>query len=226
MSDQTPDPSVPSAAPAGWYPDPQNPGQQRYWDGSAWAAVAPPAPSAPVSAPVAGVTTSTNAIVGLVLAIVSWVVCPIIAAIVALVLARSSSKEIAASDGRVGGAGLNTATRIIAWLNIAISIVAGIVIAALAVFGVIFTANVAETLDPSINSRTGLADGQYALNPSTRITLMDECSYGGTASMPGNANLGDVTVYGQGPVECPNLTEVSAVLFEVRDGVARIISVE
>lgn len=226
MSDQTPDPSTPSASPAGWYPDPQNPGQQRYWDGSAWAAAAPPAPSAPASALVAGSTTSTNAVIGLVLAIVSWVVCPIIAAIVALVLAHTSSKEIAASEGRVGGAGLNTATRIIAWINIGVSIVAGLVIAALAVFGVIFSANVAATVDPSINSRTGLADGQYALNPSTRITLMDECSYGGTASMPGNANLGDVTVYGQGPVECPNLTEVSVVLFEVRDGVARIVTVE
>lgn len=227
MSEQTPDPSVPSAAPAGWYPDPQNPGQQRYWDGSAWAAAAaPPAPAAPGVAPVAGPTTSTNAIVGLVLAIVSWVVCPIIAAIVALVLAHSSDKEIKASGGTVGGAGLNTATRIIAWINIGVSIVAGLVIAALAAFGVIFSANVAATLDPSINSRTGLADGQYALSPSTRINLIDECSYGGTASMPGNANLGDVTVYGQGPVECPDLTQVTVVLFEVRDGVARIISVE
>jgi hypothetical protein len=26
----------PQAAPAGWYDDPQNPGQQRWWDGSAW----------------------------------------------------------------------------------------------------------------------------------------------------------------------------------------------
>ena len=227
MSDHTPDPSVPSAAPAGWYPDPQNPGQQRYWDGSAWAAAAaPPAPAAPGVAPVAGPTTSTNAIVGLVLAIVSWVVCPIIAAIVALVLAHSSDKEIKASDGTIGGAGLNTATRIIAWINIGFSIVAGLAIAALAGFGVIFSANVAATLDPSINSRTGLADGQYALSPSTRINLIDECSYGGTASMPGNANLGDVTVYGQGPAECPDLTQVTVVLFEVRDGVARIISVE
>jgi len=24
------------STPAGWYPDPQNPGQQRYWDGAAW----------------------------------------------------------------------------------------------------------------------------------------------------------------------------------------------
>jgi uncharacterized RDD family membrane protein YckC len=37
--------------PAGWYPDPQNAGQQRYWDGTAWseATQAPPggAPAAP-----------------------------------------------------------------------------------------------------------------------------------------------------------------------------------
>ena len=226
MSDQTPDPSVPSATPAGWYPDPQNAGQQRYWDGSAWMAAAPSAPAGPDPASVAGQTTSTNAIVGLVLAILSWVVCPIIAAIVALVLAHSSDKEIKASGGTVVGSGMNTATRIIAWINIGVSIVAGIVFAFLAVAGVIFGANVAATLDPSINSRTGLADGQYALSPSTRITLIDECSYGGTASIPGNANVGDVTVYGQGPVECPELTQVTVVLFEVRDGVARIVSVE
>lgn len=226
MTEQTPEPTtpgaspLPSAAPAGWYPDPRNPAQQRYWDGAAWTA------SAPAPAPAAGPTTSTNAVVGLVLAIVSWVMCPIIAAIVALVLASSSSREIAASEGRIGGAGLNTATRIIAWLNIGVSILAGIVIAVLAVLGVIFGANVAATLDPSINSRTGLADGQYALNPSRRVNLNDECSYGGAVSIPGNADLGDVTVYGRGPAECPDLTQVTVVLFEVRDGVARIISVE
>jgi uncharacterized RDD family membrane protein YckC len=39
------------STPAGWYPDPQNPAQQRYWDGAAWseatqpvAGGAPPAP--------------------------------------------------------------------------------------------------------------------------------------------------------------------------------------
>lgn len=218
MSEHTPEPAASSGAPAGWYPDPQNPAQQRYWDGAAWTASAP--------APAAGPTTSTNAVVGLVLAIVSWVICPIIAAIVALVLANSSSREITASQGRVGGAGLNTATRIIAWLNIGVSILAGIVIAVLAVLGVIFGANVVATLDPSINTRTGLADGQYALNPSRRVNLNDECSYGGTVSIPGNADLGDATVYGKGPVECPNLVEVTAVLFEVRGGVARIVSVQ
>ena len=29
--------------PAGWYPDPQNPGQQRYWDGTQWTQSAAPA---------------------------------------------------------------------------------------------------------------------------------------------------------------------------------------
>jgi len=56
--------------------------------------------------------------VGLVLAIISWLLCPVIPAIVALVLANRSSREIAESAGQVGGAGLNTATRIISWINI------------------------------------------------------------------------------------------------------------
>lgn len=41
-----------SNTPAGWYPDPENPGQQRYWDGTAWTQNFAPtagAPSQPVS---------------------------------------------------------------------------------------------------------------------------------------------------------------------------------
>jgi Protein of unknown function (DUF2510) len=37
------------AAPAGWYPDPDNPRAQRYWDGAAWAP--PPPPPPPAEAP-------------------------------------------------------------------------------------------------------------------------------------------------------------------------------
>ncbi len=50
MSDQS---GGPIQAPAGWYPDPEHPGQSRYWDGSAWApslAALAPAASA-LSAP-------------------------------------------------------------------------------------------------------------------------------------------------------------------------------
>ena len=222
MSDQTPDPATPRAAPPGWYPDPQSPGGQRYWDGAAWTSAAPTGPGVPA---VAGPVTSTNAVIGLVLAIVSWVVCPIIAAIVALVLARSSSKEIAASGGSVGGAGLNTATRIIAWINIGVAIAVGLVIAVLTIFGVIFTANVALTLDPAINAKTGLSDGAYVMNPERWVSINAECTYGGPAYSPEQAEAGDVTIYGKGPIECPGLTEIVAVYFEVEGGVARIVDV-
>jgi hypothetical protein len=64
--------------------------------------------------------TDGKAVAGLVLAICSWVVLPIIAAIVALVLAGSSQREIAASGGRLGGQGLNTATKWVSWINIVV----------------------------------------------------------------------------------------------------------
>lgn len=40
-----------SAGPAapGWYPDPIDPGANRWWDGSAWGQLAPKAPSAPAA---------------------------------------------------------------------------------------------------------------------------------------------------------------------------------
>ena len=77
----------------------------------------PAYPPAPAAAP-AGPQTSSNAIIALILAIVSWAVCPVIPAIVALVLAGSAAKEIAASGGRIQGAGLVTAARIVSWVNI------------------------------------------------------------------------------------------------------------
>jgi uncharacterized RDD family membrane protein YckC len=40
-----------SSTPAGWYPDPSVPGQQRYWDGSAWTEHTTPDPSAAPTAP-------------------------------------------------------------------------------------------------------------------------------------------------------------------------------
>ena len=43
------DMTAPGGTPPGWYPDPHNPAQQRYWDGQAWtenvaALAAPPPP--------------------------------------------------------------------------------------------------------------------------------------------------------------------------------------
>lgn len=109
--------AYPASAPGYGYPPPGYPPQ-----GYAY----PPPGYVPA------VTTSTSAIVGLVLAIASWVVCPIVLAVVALVLAKKSGDEIAASGGRVGGEGLNTATKILSWINI------GLYAAVVVILGAIF----------------------------------------------------------------------------------------
>ena len=65
-------------------------------------------------------SASGNSIVALVLSITSWVVCPIVFAIVALVFANKAEKEIAASNGSVGGGAFVTASKIVAWINIGV----------------------------------------------------------------------------------------------------------
>ena len=86
----------------------------------------PAAPGPYLAAP----KTSNNAIVALVLAIASWVICPLIPAIVALVFANNAKKEIAASQGRVGGDGMVTAAVVVSWINIGVA-------AAVAVLGIL-----------------------------------------------------------------------------------------
>ena len=87
-------------------------------DAAAGYPAAYPPPAYPQPGYAAAPQTSSNAIVALVLAITSWVICPIVTAVVALVLASSAAKEIEASGGRVQGAGLVTAARIVSWVNI------------------------------------------------------------------------------------------------------------
>ena len=77
--------------------------------------------------------TSSDAIVALVLAILSWAVCPLLMAIVALVFAGKASKAIAASNGSLAGAGMVTASKIIAWINIVIVILTVVAVIAIPV---------------------------------------------------------------------------------------------
>ena len=111
--------------PAGWYADPEDPSQQRYWDGSAWtehrAPGAQPAPAAkPSYSPdytaqqaqqgwQQNTETSGGAIAALVLGILSIVACfgPI-TGIPAMIVGRRASRDIEASGGRLEGAGLAT----------------------------------------------------------------------------------------------------------------------
>ena len=221
MSENTP------GTPAGWYPDPQHPGQQRYWDGTSWAAPTAPPPAPGAAPPVAATPpTSTNAIVGLVLAIASWLVCPLIASIAALFVARSSDREIAASGGRVSGSGLNTATRIIAWINIGASIIAIIVFGILAILGIGMFAQVASSVNPDVNSQTGLADGRYVMDPTGSIVINDACTFSGTVFTLDNATVKEATVYGKGKAQCGLGGATEVVYFEVRGGVARILEVK
>ena len=124
----------PPAAPASWPAappaTPMPPPGGGYPAAYAPAGAYPPAP-VPVSSP-----TSSNAVIAFVLSIVSWAICPIIPAIVALVLASSAQKEIDAGGGRVQGAGLVTAARIISWINIGLW-------AAVIVIGIFFAVLVA-----------------------------------------------------------------------------------
>lgn len=119
-------PAYPSPYPAQGYGYPPPPGYPP--QGYAY----PPPPGYPAQGYAPAVATSTSAIVGLVLAVASWILCPIVLAIVALVLAKKSGDEIAASQGRVGGEGLNTATKVVAWVNI------GLYGAIVVIFGAIF----------------------------------------------------------------------------------------
>lgn len=86
-----------------------------------------------VVAAVSNPSASGNSIVALVLSITSWVVCPIVFAIIALVFASKADKEIAASNGSVGGGAFVTASKIISWINIGVY-AAAVVLGLLALF--------------------------------------------------------------------------------------------
>jgi len=85
--------------PAGWFPDPQAPGQLRYWDGAGWTAHTQQ--GAPTAAP-----TAPGAVTSLVLGIVSLVMCGFLTGIPAMVIGRRTIKAIDLSRGTYGGRGL------------------------------------------------------------------------------------------------------------------------
>jgi hypothetical protein len=122
--------------PAGWYSDPEDPSQQRYWDGSSWTEhrtpAAPPEqwgtqpgsepdpwgaqPGTPSYAPSPGLSfqqrgpqTSGPAIAALVMGILSIVAClgPI-TGVPAMVVGRRATRDIDASGGELEGRGMAT----------------------------------------------------------------------------------------------------------------------
>ena len=128
--------------PADWYPDPEDPGQHRYWDGTQWtehraprAAPAAPAASPPGpawgQAPTAGTGTGTSGlaiaslIVGGVSFFLAFLAVGALGGIVAVVLGIVALRRV--REGAQGGRGLAIGGIVAGGLAIALGIVMTIV---------------------------------------------------------------------------------------------------
>ena len=98
-----------SSTGAGWFPDPQDPTQQRYWDGAEWTEHRAPGSWGAAAHGGGPVQNASGATTSLVLGILSLVLCGIFTGIPAMITARSAKREIDESRGRLGGRGLATA---------------------------------------------------------------------------------------------------------------------
>jgi hypothetical protein len=147
-----------------------------------------------------------------------------ILAIVFGAIGMSRAKKGLADNGGVAKAGF--------WLGIA-----GILLSVVLLFVLLFTGAfifqaVNESLDPANNTKTGLADGEYYMEPSSDIRIGDDCSYTGVpytadTNQPGPS---EVTIVGSGSTQCPGAGDgitlrTLSVSFTVADGTASIDSV-
>ena len=108
-----------SSPPAGWYDDPENHGQQRYWDGASWAAptTAPPPPATATGAVNPLQTSGTNglAIASLVLGIL-WLWW--IGSILAVIFGHVAKSQLAQPGNDQQGDGLATAGLILGYIGV------------------------------------------------------------------------------------------------------------
>lgn len=110
--------------PAGWFPDPQTPGQLRYWDGAGWTAHTQPGGIS------AALPNADGAVASLVLGILSIAAsCTFVTGIPAMVLGRRAIKAVDQSNGTYGGKGLAQAGF---WTGLAGTVLGALAIVAVA----------------------------------------------------------------------------------------------
>lgn len=121
---------TPALPPAGWYADPDLPGQQRYWDGARWTDYRHNpglGPQTVVYAPAS--KTNGFAVASLVLGIL-WLWW--LGSVLALVFGYVGKSQIDRSGGRETGRGMAIAGIVLGWIGVAVLIL----IVVLAVVGV------------------------------------------------------------------------------------------
>jgi hypothetical protein len=101
MANEPASTSTPTAAPAGWYPDPETPGQQRYWDGSQWTDIHPPG-SAGFQPQVQVGQSSSKATWALVTGILGIIILPVVFSILAIVFGVQAQSEVERNPGMEG----------------------------------------------------------------------------------------------------------------------------
>ncbi|MEZ5245547.1 MAG: DUF2510 domain-containing protein [Acidimicrobiales bacterium] len=113
--------------PTGWYPDPEYPGQLRYWDGTGWtdqrrsAATPPPSPY-PTAA-----GDRTNAGIALALSILGLILCGVLAPI-GMVMGRTELQRIDGGGGDANARGMAQAAWIIGLIGTIILVIGVLVL--------------------------------------------------------------------------------------------------
>lgn len=130
----------------GWYTDPEDARQQRYWDGSAWTEHRVPGGSASTGAP-SGPETPGSATASLVLGILSLVMCGLFTGVPAMITGRRAMREIDASGGRLGGRGLAQAGFITGLVGTLLTTLALVFVVALLAIGAAVQTGFEDTCD-------------------------------------------------------------------------------
>lgn len=213
MSDATPPP--PETPPTPSTPPPGTP--TNYPAAPTNYPAAPPGSAAPQN----GAPQNGLGVTALVMGILQFFCLPGIGSILAIVfgiLGRNKAKQGLADNKGVATAGL-----VLGIIGLVLSVIAAIIMVFVVGWGV---SKAVETVDPAKNSQTGLADGDYLMEPNAYLTLNSRCAFSGPVVDAGGMSAGDVTVVGEGAAQCGNLDSTpSAVDFTVSGGVAAITGV-